>query len=339
MCGTAANTCNPGTYSNITGTHEWRCLGNSIGQNFDDVTCEVGLCGPTQGACDQGTASGSTNPWNCEGSVSGRTGDDDLGCVVGQCGMADDPINGCLQGTWEDVADTPTDVLWRCLGGYHDATVTTDDADCTLGLPICADTQGDCDVGTPAGLGNPWTCQGAGETITCEIGECLFTPADEIGLCDVGISTDPSGASNPWTCEGSVNSSNADDDVCEQAVCGLADNATEGCIVGTYRGVTGPLWDCVGQGHGTDNDARNCQAPPPSECGTMQGSCVEGVSTNPSGSSRTWTCRGQHPDPNVTTDDEDCTVCPSARICRAFASSAPAAATPTPGPVPASATV
>ena len=307
-CGTVANTCDRGTYVNITGTHEWRCRGNVDGQNFDDVNCEVGLCGPARGACDQGTSSGNTNPWDCEGSVSTSLQDDDVGCVVGECGTADDSTNGCMQGTWEHVDDTATDVLWRCLGNYHDATVTTDDADCTLGLPMCDDVQGQCDVGTPSGYSNPWTCSGAGETKDCVIGECLFTAADDVGLCDEGLSTDDTGASNPWTCEGSVMASTADDDDCEQAVCGLADNAAEGCIVGTYRDVTGPRWDCVAPGHGTANDVLDCVAPPATQCDIVQGDCVVGLSTNPSGSSRTWTCEGQHPDPNVTTDDEDCTV-------------------------------
>ena len=113
--------------------------------------------------------------------------------LSGECGTADDPANGCMQGTWEHVDDTATDVLWRCLGDYHDTTVTTDDADCTLGLPMCDDVQGQCDVGTSSGYSNPWTCSGAGDTKTCEIGECLFTAADDIGLCDTGVSTDDTG--------------------------------------------------------------------------------------------------------------------------------------------------
>ena len=307
-CGVSNTTCAAGTPVNITGSHRWRCRGNNTGSSSDDVFCEVGLCGPAQGACDQGTSSGNTNPWDCEGSVSGSFGDDDVGCVVGECGTADNSTNGCMQGTWEHVDDTATDVLWRCLDDYHDNTVTTDDADCTLGLPMCDDVQGQCDVGTHSGYSNPWQCSGAGETKDCVIGECLFTAADDIGLCDTGVSTDDTGASNPWTCEGSVMASTADDETCEQAVCGLADNATEGCIVGTYRDVTGPRWDCVSPDHGTDNDVLNCAAPPATQCDIVQGDCAVGLSTNPSGSSRTWTCEGQHPDPNVTSDDEDCTV-------------------------------
>ena len=307
-CGVSNTTCAAGTPVNITGSHRWRCLGNNTGSSSDDVFCEVGLCGPAQGACDQGTSSGNTNPWDCEGSVSTSFGDDDVGCVVGECGTADDLANGCMQGTWEHVDDTATDVLWRCLGDYHDDTVTTDDADCTLGLPMCDDVQGQCDVGTHSGYSNPWQCSGAGETKDCVIGECLFTAADDIGLCDEGLSTDDTGASNPWTCEGSVMASNADDDVCEQAVCGLADNAAEGCIVGTYRVVTGPRWDCIAPGHGTANDVLGCAAPPATECSLIQGDCVVGLSTDPSGASNPWICQGQHPDPNVTSDDEDCTV-------------------------------
>ena len=305
-CGTAENTCDRGTYTNITGTHRWRCLGNVAGQSYDDVTCEVGLCGPAQGVCDQGTSSGNTNPWDCAGSVTTSFADDDLGCVVGACGSADDPANGCLQGDWEHVDDTPTAVLWRCLGNYHDATVTTDDADCTLGLPMCKDVLGQCDVGIESGNTNPWTCSGAGATKTCEIGECLFTPGHDVGLCAIGESSDDTGNTNPWVCAGSVGGSSADDATCEQAVCGLADNATEGCIVGTHQHVAGPTWNCNGAGHGTDND-RTCMAPPASECGLSLGDCVQGLSTDPSGSSHTWTCQGQHPDPNVTTDDVDCT--------------------------------
>ena len=311
-CGTTENTCNLGTYSNITGTHEWRCLGNDTGSTLDDVTCEVGLCGPAQGACDQGTPSASTSPWNCEGSVAGRTGDDDLGCVVGVCGMADDPAPGvgCLQGSWEDVADTLTDVLWRCLGGYHDATVTTDDADCTLGLPICADTQGDCDVGTPVGSGNPWDCQGAGETKECSIGICRFDTPSYFGACHAGT---PSSATNPWTCEGGATHSMADDDDCFYGVCGSADNAANGCTVGSWDPVSdlvGPpptiRWRCLGSHSGETNDddpctQRNgkCDSVPP----LITGQCDVGVSSDPSGVSNPWICKGTGGGTNET-----CTV-------------------------------
>ena len=308
-CGTTENTCDRGTYVNITGTHEWRCRGNVDGQNFDDVTCEVGLCGPARGACDQGTSSGNTNPWDCEGSVSTSFGDDDLSCIVGVCGTADDSTNGCMQGTWEHVDDTATDVLWRCLGDYHDDTVTTDDADCTLGLPMCDDVKGQCDVGTPSGNTNPWTCSGAGDTKECRIGVCDF---DHDGDCDIG---DASASANPWVCEGDDPGSMLDDDDCAIGVCGTADTFADGCLVGTWVSVTdliGPpqviRWRCEGSHPGpgetdddTDCEQRNgtCDSVDP----LLPGDCDAGVSNDPSGATNPWICEG-----TGGGTDETCTI-------------------------------
>ena len=301
-CGAAGNTCDAGNYVNVTGSHLWRCMGNINGQTYDDVTCESGLCGPTQGACDQGTASGSTNPWTCAGSHADPavTQDDDTGCAVGVCGTADDPVNGCTQGTWEDVPDTPTDVLWRCLGGYHDATVTTDDADCTLGLAICGAAQGSCAQGAPTGTGNPWSCTGSdGTAITCRVGECAFHRA---GACAVGDSSDAAGNSNPWTCEGDDPVSSLDDETCQIGVCGTADNATNGCTAGTWEDVsdlpgTPPTvrWRCAGLHGGETADDTDCTqrdgaciSTPP----RVTGDCDAGVSNDPSGMTNPWVCAG-----------------------------------------------
>ena len=308
-CGAMANTCDTGTYVNITGSLSWRCLGNNTGSSQDDVTCEAGVCGDTQGTCESGTPSGSTNPWVCQGThADPLVSADDADCEVGACGVSDDAANGCTQGVWEDVADPPPPAtpVWNCLGSVPGST--NDDAACTTGFGVCGDTQGTCAQGTPAGTGTQWVCEGtdtlgSADDVDCEIGICDFSA---VGQCIEGESTDDTGASNPWTCQGSVAMSTNDDDVCEDAVCGLADTATEGCIVGTYRHVPGNVWDCVGQGHGTTNDALNCMAPATSQCGTSPGDCVAGTPTPVIDNA--WTCRGQHPDPAVTTDDIDCSL-------------------------------
>ena len=308
-CGAQANTCDTGTYVNITGSLSWRCLGNNTNSGADDVTCEAGVCGDTQGTCDSGTPSGSTNPWVCQGThADPLVTADDVTCEVGACGVSDDAANGCTQGTWEDVTDPPPPAtpVWNCLGSVPGSS--NDDAACTTGFGVCGDTQGTCAQGTPVGAGTQWVCEGtdtlgSADDVDCEIGICDFSA---VGQCIEGESTDDTGASNPWTCQGSVGTSTNDDDVCEDAVCGLADNPTEGCIVGTYRHVPGNVWDCVGQGHGTANDALNCMAPVASQCGTSPGDCVAGTPTPVIDS--TWTCEGQHPDPNVTTDDIDCSL-------------------------------
>ena len=317
-CGSAENTCEVGNYVNLTGTHEWRCMGNVPGQSYDDVTCEVGACGGAQGTCAQGTSSGNTNPWTCNGTHADATVTaDDVDCEVGVCGVSDDAANGCTQGAWEDVADTPgLNPVWRCLGSHADSAVTTDDADCTTGLGVCGDTLQACAQGTSVGVGNTWTCRGTDPNTTdddveCTIGICDFTGGG-FGGCSSGTPVTPvnpvTGETNPWTCEGSVGSSTNDDDVCEVGECGIAHNATDGCIVGAYNPLGSFSWECIGLSHGTSNDSPTCW-PPSQGCGNVIGECTgDATSSDPSGASNPWRCFGPHPDPSVTIDDYDCSI-------------------------------
>ena len=252
-CDGANNTCVQGTPNNIVGSAEWLCEGNIPGSTADNARCVIAVCGDTQGTCDEGTASVNNNQWACEGGASHSTADD-VDCFVGACGTADSDMDGCTVGDWEHVDDTATDVLWNCKGAVN--TSTTDDIQCTLGLPICGPTQGTCDQGTPSGNTNPWTCQGATTNVDCTIGVCHFNTLGHAGGCDEGVSSDPSG--NPWTCQGSYHDPAimTDDDDCFIGACGTADNAVQGCPVGTWADVpdlTSPTvisWKCEGSDPG-----------------------------------------------------------------------------------------
>ena len=294
-CGAANNTCVPGigTPNNIVGSAEWLCEGNIAG-NADDARCVIAVCGDTQGTCDEGTASVNNNQWTCEGGASHSTADD-VDCFVGACGTADTDMDGCTVGDWEHVDDTATDVLWNCKGAVN--TSTTDDIQCTLGLPICGPTQGTCDQGTPSGNTNPWTCQGATTNVDCTIGVCHFNTLGHAGGCDEGVSSDPSG--NPWTCQGSYHDPAimTDDDDCFIGACGTADNAVQGCPVGTWADVpdlTSPTvisWKCEGSDPGGTDDDFICEQEP-GDCDTMPGDCVQGISSDPRGATNPWVCAG-----------------------------------------------
>ena len=97
VCGTAdtySDGCAPGEWEDIadppSGIATWNCLGSVDASTNDDTVCTdgVGVCGPTQGACDQGNASITTTPrWTCEGgNPDPLVTSDDAECYVGVCG-------------------------------------------------------------------------------------------------------------------------------------------------------------------------------------------------------------------------------------------------------------
>ena len=307
--------CDVGDFENITGTLEWRCEGNINNTLVDNATCVIAVCGRTQGTCDEGTASGNTNPWTCAGGADHGTADD-VDCDVGACGTADNVVQGCTVGDWSHVDDTATDVLWDCKGSYHDPAITTDDIRCTLGLPICGPTRGTCAEGTPVGTGDDWICRGATTDINCHVGIC---DSGFVGACVEGAPTSIINPltldTNPWTCQGSYHDPaiTTDDDDCFFGVCGTADNSATGCTVGTWVSVSdliGPpptiRWTCAGSFPGETNDddpctQRNgaCDSMPP----LLPGECDAGVANDPSGATNPWICEG-----TGGGTDETCTI-------------------------------
>ena len=306
-CGAANNTCVPGigNPNNIIGSAEWLCEGNIAG-NADDTRCVIAVCGDTQGTCDEGTRSANTNPWDCTGGAGSSALDDDLNCHVAVCGTADDasPGVGCVLGTWQHVDDTASAVLWKCEGSHSGSTA--DDKDCSDAIGTCDSTlglRGKCNSGTssdPPGLNDSWTCEGGDTNITtddasCYIGVCDY---DSKGDCadNKGDSSDPSGATNPWVCMGTAINSTTDDADCFIGVCGTADNAVQGCPVGTWAfasDLTSPTvirWKCEGSDGGTDDDVM-CEQED-GTCDTTPGDCDQGISSDPRGATNPWVCEG-----------------------------------------------
>ena len=345
-CGTAANTCAVGGYENITGGTSWRCKGNIDLTTLDEPVCVVAECGDTQGSCDVGTPSGNTNPWTCAGPNGGveatcavglcGTADTEFdGCAQGEWEDIADPPSGiatwnCLgsvdasanddapctdgvgvcgptQGTCDQGLSSSTITpRWTCEGGNPDPLVTSDDAECYVG--VCGDptSPGNCTEGDPSGFENPYVCKG--------------------NYHDDAVT--------------------ADDDDCFVGVCGTADNAADGCESGTYQFVSGLTWRCMGSDTMSYTDEANCMPVPGLCDYSDAGKCIDGESSDltgasnpwtcagtagaadatcllaacdinaqgicltgtPTGTTNPWTCEGGDPDVNITADDdEDCT--------------------------------
>ena len=291
-CGTDANTCAVGGYENILGGTSWRCEGNIDLTIVDEPVCIVAECGDTQGACAEGNPSGNTNPWTCAGPNGGvdatcevglcGTADDQYnGCAQGTWEDIADPPSGiatwnCLgsvdtstnddtvcsdgvgvcgptQGTCDQGnASITTTPRWTCEGGNPDPLVTSDDAECYVG--VCGDptSPGNCTEGDPSGFENPYVCRG--------------------NYPDTAITSD--------------------DDNCFFGVCGTADNAADGCDPGTYQYVSGPTWRCMGSDTMSSTDEANCTPVPGLCDYSDAGKCIDGESSDLSGANNTWTCAG-----------------------------------------------
>ena len=80
--------------------------------------------------------------------------------------------------------------------------------------------------------------------------------------------------------------STPDDADCFIGVCGYYDNATGGCLVGTYDDVSGDDWNCRGSDTLRADDDEYCELPDPTpgKCDYNNiGGCLEGDSSDPSG--------------------------------------------------------
>jgi len=130
VCGSTLNSCNSGSFFDITDTSasaKWNCNGTNGGTS---VTCPTPF--PINGACNNvysytclsGTfidvtdTSGSAK-WNCNGSSGGTNATCSVSLVstafwvTALCG---ENINTCAAGTFMDDLDTATENKWSCLG-------------------------------------------------------------------------------------------------------------------------------------------------------------------------------------------------------------------------------
>ena len=307
-CGTADNVaqgCTAGDWEHVDDTATdvlWDCKGAVNTSTVDDIQCTLGLpiCGPTQGACDQGAPSGNTNPWTCQGATT------NVDCTIGVCHFNTlGHAGGCDEGVSSDPSGNP----WTCQGSYHDPSITTDDDDCFIGVCGTADNavQG-CPVGIWADasdLTSPtvvrWKCEGSelgyGNTdddVMCEQedGACDTMPPIIPGDCDQGISSDPRGATNPWVCAGTGGGMDVD---CLFSFCGTQDNVMDGCMPGAYQDVPGHTWECHGNARDINCHVGLCDYSGP-------GLCVS--PSTPYGTGYEWTCEGANS--SESADDVDC---------------------------------
>jgi len=213
----SSNLCSAGTASAVTTnptTYDWTCTGSggSVSCQANRITAVNGVCGPaaghsystppTNGLCNAGNAgSVQTNPttysWTCYGTGGGSNDSCSANRVLatnGQCRTysgtystqpATNTSNGCLAGTYSDIADSATQFKWSCLG----ANGGTNDTPCVAAIappanpacfpytgpqnpqPAVDDTTG-CTVGTYSDLADTatewrWQCSANGTNLTC----------------------------------------------------------------------------------------------------------------------------------------------------------------------------
>ena len=142
-CGTAVNSCSPGTYRNEanTDTHiKWRCEGACRGTTAD---CEAprGCSGATlawgSGCSANASRATSGSSATLTNTASCRTGSATFACSAGSWGSATNAtcastptngscnnavVNGCAAGSLRDVADTTALSKWSCVGSCNGTT-------------------------------------------------------------------------------------------------------------------------------------------------------------------------------------------------------------------------
>ena len=252
----------PSTSSSLD--YEWTCLGADSMSTADDVDCIKAQCNPTGSdndieACITGIRSDLTDladgtaRWMCEGNDQNRTDDDAGPCMPGPTdGVCDfirqpngDPeIRECKKGQASGLNNP-----WTCEGVNGGA-----DTSCLMGH--CGKAQDVCIAGMfQDASADRWHCLGNhpdSNTTTDDHrncldeevpGKCEWQGPDDVGNCEIGTST---GQVSPWMCEGNNDQSTGDDVDCIQGVCGTEDNATNGCLAGTWDDIAGDTWNCLG---------------------------------------------------------------------------------------------
>ena len=202
--------------------------------------------------------------WKCEGSDSGGTNDDKIFCEQ-EVGDCASTLGDCVQGISSDPRGATNPWVCAGTGGGSDET-------CVFSVCGTADNaaQG-CLPNMPSTL--PLPNVSAYQDVTGHTWECHGNSRDincHVGLCDYsgpGLCVNPStpsGSDYEWTCEGANNSESADD---------------VDCVIGQCKDVNDG---------GADNNLDGCIT------GEWDTNAPPGF----------WHCRGNHPNPNVTTDDD-----------------------------------
>ena len=306
----------------------WDCLGSGPGhtddncstpkENVSDGICNPSATGPyysfsdIASPCSSGivdspitSISAATITWNCLGSGTGSS--DDTGCTAplridGQCSSfggeyTSQPANsgnGCAEGTYANLSDSPTEWIWRCNGengGAHPTCTANKD------LPACG-----------GNVGGNFTALGSGNSGNCSDGSVA-------SFTDNGV-----GSTFTWTCNksgettGLCTANHIENGSCRsfggQYTSQPGTNTSNACTSGTYSNVGNTpsnwRWQCVGIGPGST--PANCSAAKdlPSCGGNVggnftalgsgnSGNCADGsvvsFTDNGVGSTFTWRCQ------------------------------------------------
>ena len=354
ICGTADNQfegCTAGIYDHITGP-TWNCLGTDDTIDTDDDNC---------GPCDTGipdirTIGGLSCTSNTLDYCFRQYGPEYSTCAVTAASHLE------LWGAWNDLDN----IFWVIVGkGVNGGILTLDCCadptpsvcpDGTTGTPpncisqcvITTDSFGaSCNGifncwkyitidGPPTEcrminypqdpLATPWTYSPSGGVLGAEM-----TAHQSFTTFDYACTSAP----DPDTCTWPPGTEDPPTVTPVAAVCGTADNATNGCATGNYQDTTTPGWTCAGLLGGADASCGNtCQGslwsgdfPPTNDTPGVSGccflsvfnQCLSGTFENvedddaycapapPDGQAcyTYWHCRG----PDDTTDDDDHRYC------------------------------
>jgi hypothetical protein len=185
-CGTTLNQCVTGIFKDLNDSgniSQWQCMGINQGQS--SATCQKinsvstpinGSCGVSNNSCMSGDLqdladSSSNYIWKCNGRNGGASSPNCQQAINlsptpinGSCGVSN---NACLSGNLQDLADTSSNYVWKCLG----RNAGTDSPNCQAVIPtvavngVCSTTSQDCISGRAYDLADSsthfkWQCMG-----------------------------------------------------------------------------------------------------------------------------------------------------------------------------------
>ena len=220
--------------------------------------------------------------------------------VDGICGATN---NSCTAGNHDDLTDSPTQYLWRCLGENGGV-----DANCSAAKPAsgaCGGSNNSCLSGTLDDIPDTsshylWNCLGPGGNASCSLtksynGAC----GSSLNTCTSGDfeNTTDSGTHYRWNCLGGGGGTNSNCSL-HKPVNGSCGSNLNQCVTGTLNNIgdtaTHYRWNCLGQYNGTN---ANCSLPipfdPSADCPNEHGGGIfsHWTQEHELGSDGLWYCK------------------------------------------------